>query len=267
MDNDPSGQYHIIQGNGADMRVLRDDEADLIMTSPPYFSTETELLLKKPRREQTQVELVQRQLIQFALSLRPVFVESIRILKNGGAFVLQTRDIRYGGFLLNLMGIHREMCESAGLHLITQVNWESTFKSPRRVPSGRKAARVGGFCARDTQAFLVFSRPGAILLREDKVELEDEIIKSSLTPYWRGLAPGGGKLHPYQSPTEPIRRFVAFYTSPGDLVVDPFAGAGTTLKVSTDMGRRAVGYELLQEYVGKADKRLTREAVSKNEDR
>ena len=62
-----------------------------------------------------------------ALSLRPVFVESIRILKSSGVFVLQSRDIRYGGFLLNLMGIHREMCESAGLHLITQVNWESTF--------------------------------------------------------------------------------------------------------------------------------------------
>ena len=42
---------------------------------------------------------------------------------------------------------------------------------------------------------------------------------------------------------------IADTTKPGDLVLDPFAGYGTTLAVAARMGRRAVGVELLAEHV------------------
>jgi len=46
-----------------------------------------------------------------------------------------------------------------------------------------------------------------------------------------------------------VEAVVAEYTAPGDVVLDPFAGYGTTLAVSERMGRRAVGVELLPERV------------------
>lgn len=44
-----------------------------------------------------------------------------------------------------------------------------------------------------------------------------------------------------------VRAFVEEYTRPGDLVLDPFAGYGTTLAVAESMGRRSVGIEILPE--------------------
>jgi tRNA G10 N-methylase Trm11 len=44
-------------------------------------------------------------------------------------------------------------------------------------------------------------------------------------------------------PPELVRTFLAEYTHPGDLVFDPFAGFGTTLRVAEEMGRRAGGIE------------------------
>jgi hypothetical protein len=44
-------------------------------------------------------------------------------------------------------------------------------------------------------------------------------------------------------PPELVQTFLAEYTHPGDLVFDPFAGFGTTLRVAEEMGRRASGIE------------------------
>jgi site-specific DNA-methyltransferase (adenine-specific) len=41
-----------------------------------------------------------------------------------------------------------------------------------------------------------------------------------------------------------MRALIAAYSMPGDLVIDPFAGAGTVLRLARALGRRAVGYEI-----------------------
>jgi DNA modification methylase len=51
------------------------------------------------------------------------------------------------------------------------------------------------------------------------------------------------------------------YSSPGEMVLDPFAGWGTTLLVAEKLGRRAVGVELVPERVGAIRKRLSASAV------
>ena len=50
-------------------------------------------------------------------------------------------------------------------------------------------------------------------------------------------------------------------TSPGDVVLDPFAGYGTTLAVAQRLGRRAVGVELLEDHVAVARARAGDDAV------
>lgn len=47
-----------------------------------------------------------------------------------------------------------------------------------------------------------------------------------------------------RTPPALVERFLAEYSDPGDAVLDPFAGFGTTLRVATDMDRRAYGVEL-----------------------
>lgn len=59
---------------------------------------------------------------------------------------------------------------------------------------------------------------------------------------------GEKTVHPTQKPLELIRRLVAAATHPGDMVVDPFAGSGTTFVACEALGRRWQGCELDRRY-------------------
>jgi len=65
--------------------------------------------------------------------------------------------------------------------------------------------------------------------------------------------------HPTQKPEELIRRFVEGTSNPGDLVVDPFAGSGTTAIVAERYGRRWLCGDADPRYVGLSRERLQSE--------
>jgi site-specific DNA-methyltransferase (adenine-specific) len=62
--------------------------------------------------------------------------------------------------------------------------------------------------------------------------------------------------HPCQMPEAVLDRIVRVATNPGELVVDPFAGSGTTLAVAKKLGRRYLGVELSDVYADAVRKRL-----------
>jgi site-specific DNA-methyltransferase (adenine-specific) len=62
--------------------------------------------------------------------------------------------------------------------------------------------------------------------------------------------------HPCQMPEALLERIVRVSSNPGDLVLDPFAGSGTTLAVAKRLGRRYIGAELSAEYHRKIEERL-----------
>ena len=54
----------------------------------------------------------------------------------------------------------------------------------------------------------------------------------------------GNRLHKQQAPIQLLLRIILSSTKPGDVVLDPFAGSGTTLVVAGQLGRESVGIEL-----------------------
>jgi site-specific DNA-methyltransferase (adenine-specific) len=62
--------------------------------------------------------------------------------------------------------------------------------------------------------------------------------------------------HPTPFPVELPRRLILLYTKPGDVVLDPFMGSGSTALAAVLTGRRYVGYELSAEYCALAEQRL-----------
>ena len=62
--------------------------------------------------------------------------------------------------------------------------------------------------------------------------------------------------HPAPFPMELPRRLILLYTSPGDLVLDPFMGAGATAVAAVRTGRHFVGYDMSEEYCALAQKRV-----------
>lgn len=72
----------------------------------------------------------------------------------------------------------------------------------------------------------------------------------------------GQAAHPTQKPGPLIRELVSLFSSTGDLVLDPFAGSGTTLRAAKDLSRRAIGIEIEPKYCEIAVKRLRQEVLN-----
>jgi site-specific DNA-methyltransferase (adenine-specific) len=62
--------------------------------------------------------------------------------------------------------------------------------------------------------------------------------------------------HPCQMPEAVLERIIRVSSNPGDTVLDPFAGSGTTLAVAKRLGRRYLGVEFSAEYAEKVRRRL-----------
>ncbi len=62
--------------------------------------------------------------------------------------------------------------------------------------------------------------------------------------------------HPCQMPLPILERIVALSSNPGDTVLDPFLGSGTTLAACKNLGRNGIGIELSPEYAAAAAKRV-----------
>jgi DNA modification methylase len=67
----------------------------------------------------------------------------------------------------------------------------------------------------------------------------------------------GNKLHPTQKPIEVLAPLIAAYSKPGDVVLDPFSGSGSTAFAAKQQGRRAIAIEKDAKYYSIAAQRLT----------
>jgi site-specific DNA-methyltransferase (adenine-specific) len=67
--------------------------------------------------------------------------------------------------------------------------------------------------------------------------------------------------HTTPKPLALMRKLIEQFTDPGELILDPFAGSGTTLRAAKDCGRRALGIEISEEYCEVAARRMAQEVL------
>ena len=58
----------------------------------------------------------------------------------------------------------------------------------------------------------------------------------------------GNRHHPTEKPVGSLQPLIESFTRPGDIVLDPFAGSGSTCVAAARCGRRYIGIELLPQY-------------------
>ena len=73
------------------------------------------------------------------------------------------------------------------------------------------------------------------------------------------------KLHPTQKPVELLKKLIEIFTDPGDVVIDPVAGSGSSLVAALQMNRKAYGFEIKKDFFTKATNWINEEKTKKEE--
>lgn len=134
--------------------------------------------------------------------------------------------------------------------LVANIDYRHAFVFSETPPPGLRLLRIGVWVKTNPNPQISGDRPA------QGWEAIAYMHRDDLRPSWTG----GGKAanfvlpnaqkhgHPTTKPIEMVRQFVRWFSNPGDVIFDPFAGSGTTLRAALDEGRRAIGVELDEKY-------------------
>ena len=69
------------------------------------------------------------------------------------------------------------------------------------------------------------------------------------------------KIHPTQKPVNVLKRLIEIFTDPGDVVIDPCAGSGATLRAAYELGRNSYGFEIDKGFCAAAKEKMLADDV------
>lgn len=73
------------------------------------------------------------------------------------------------------------------------------------------------------------------------------------------------KIHPTQKPVKVLERLICIFTDPGDVVIDPVAGSGSTLIAAENLGRKGIGFEFQKAFFKPAKEWIDKNLIMKQE--
>ena len=267
------------------MNEVDDNSIDLIVTSPPYFNIKD--YTKDGYQEKTHSKKLPFDMGAFDKfddyieALLVVWKECERVLKPNGKLCINVpllpmikKDFstHYNRDIFDLQAsIQQSILKNTGLFLLDLYVWNRTNSNKKLMFGSYPYPR--NFYAQNFIEFItVYVKDGKPQngIPQDFKDLS-KLTEKEWTEYtkqiWDIPIPNKkdvafGK-HPAIMPEEIVRRCVKLYTYYGDLVLDPFAGSGTTLKVVQELGRNYIGYELYPKYKEIIDIKLGKQNENK----
>jgi modification methylase len=237
----------------AELAKLPDASVDLVFADPPYNLQLAGDLL---RPNDTRVDGVDQAWDKFASFAeydtfsRAWLGEAQRVLKpNGALWVIGSYHniFRVGAALQDL-----------GFWIQNDVVWRKTNPMPNfRGKRFTNAHETMIWAARDQKAKPTFNYEAMKAFNDDLQMRSDWLIPICSGPE-RLKDDGGRKAHPTQKPEALLHRVILASTKPGDIVLDPFFGTGTTGAVAKRLGRQWLGIERDPDYVAAASERIAR---------
>ncbi len=266
--------------NSQSMSELIDASIHLIVTSPPYFNVKD---YSKDGYQQNQLNSKKVNQLgdisdykNFIAELLKVWIECERVLKPNGKLVINSplmpmkkKDFstHYNRHIFDLNSDIQQSIiyrNDTQMHLFDTYIWDRKNSTKKLMFGSYPHPR--NFYAQNTSEFItVYVKDGknndtapsetknnSKLTQAEWVEFTKQI--------WSIPIPNKGDLafgdHSAIMPEEIARRCIRLFTFEGDLVLDPFAGSGTTLKVAKELNRNYLGYEVVQDYKKLIDKKL-----------
>ena len=237
------------------MKQLDNESVDLVVTSPPYDNL--------------------RNYNGFSFDLDGMITELLRIVKLGGVIVWIVSDATINGsetgtsfrqalkFMEKGFNLHDTMiwCKDGGGAIGSNLCYTQNFEYMFVFSNGKpKSVNL----INDKKNLSFGKKDGCLTGRrnangEHKSEVRNHNHEYSRRNNWWRLVPQaeeGSSFHPAVFPEILVRDHIISWSNEGDIVLDPFMGSGTTAKVARALGRKYIGFEISQEYVDLANKRL-----------
>jgi DNA modification methylase len=259
----------IIEGDSRDLvKCLPDSSVNLIMMSPPYANQRKKHYGGTPADE-------------YVDWFMPLSKELQRVVKDDGSFVLNIKEHIENGerhpYVFKLVTALQE----SGWKWIDSYIWRKM--NPMPVKPSKRLKDAWEHVFHFTKSLDFKFRPDRVKVdsKEDTCRRyerslkrnDTETRKSGMKIKWQSFKNSGckksypsnvisigssrqGTIHPATFPGKLPRFFINLLSDPGDLVLDPFSGSGTTAIEARRVCRDAIGFELKKEYVGESRESL-----------
>lgn len=252
-----SGSYVIFSDNLDEklgVRVLKDESVALTFTSPPYWN-----FINYAGSEGVGYESSYKGYLKALLKL---FRAIARKTMPGGRIVVNAsnmksrRAVEGESFVYPIVSDLIQLAKRAGLTFFDEIVW---------VKGGANAGALNGrplfgsypypptpkILDSTFENILVFTKPGKRQKVSQEVKDRSQLTKDEWRVFTKGIweiPPDRDPDHPATFPLEIAERIVRMYSFAGDVILDPFAGSGTTLLAAEKHERRGIGFEIAQDY-------------------
>jgi modification methylase len=250
------------------MKELPDGSVQLVVTSPPYYD------LKRYNEADNHKGNIgdPKSYKEYLDSLNAVWKECTRVLSPDGKLCINIMPVFLSGKetpferRVTKTMIHdiESYLETTGeMYLHSLYIWDKR-KIVRFSSFGSYPYPANIFSTFPYEWIAVFSKKGKRAPVDKKIkELSKLTTKEwqdwAINSLWE-MQPAKAKSvgHPAPFPDELPKRLIKLYSFHGDVVLDPFVGSGTTVRVAESLGRKGVGYDVNPEYINMAEKNLAK---------
>ena len=236
-------------------KTIPDNSIRLIVTSPPYN-------IGKPYGKYKD----KIALNEWEELINDVTKEACRVLTPNGSFFLNLSPVPFGDSkeIIPLPFIGYQIFKDNGLHIRNIIT--RTFNNMQNCSnrlSGRYENIIWGVKDIDNYIFNLDEVRIPYITKNDK-RLEGGIGRNPTDVWYFDRVNNMTKkklnlTHPTVYPLPMIIRIIKMATNPGDTILDPFAGSGTSLVAAKIMGRKAFGFDLDDHYYEEFERRLKTE--------
>ena len=249
----PAWLNSIIKGDCvAALEKLPEHSVDVIFADPPY-NLQLEGSLHRP--DQSKVDACDDDWDKFSdfaaydAFTRAWLLAARRVLKPSGT-------IWVIGSYHNIFRVGTVL-QDLGYWTLNDIIWRKANPMPNfRGRRFTNAHETLIWASRDRNAKNYTFNYEAMKMANDEVQMRSDWLFPICNGGERLKDDGGDKVHPTQKPEALLHRVLMSSTKPGDVVLDPFFGTGTTGAVAKRLGRNFVGIEREQSYIDAATKRI-----------
>jgi DNA modification methylase len=230
------------------LRRLPDNCIDIIITSPPY-----NFGLAYDADDADDAKHWE----QYLSDLFAIFDECVRVLVWGGRFIVNIQPL-----FSEYIPIHHIISNHLmSRHLIWkgEVLWEKNNYNCKYTAWGSWKSPASPYLKYTWEFLEIFCKGDLKKAGErDKIDITDEEFKAWVVAKWSIASERNMKTygHPAMFPEELVMRCLKLFSYQGDIVLDPFNGAGTTTYVANRLNRRYIGIDISEEYCKTARMRL-----------